>query len=74
MPGRRLHGRHGQSQKAAYVRGEHRIVSPGGPRWCEIERHRGRGRIQYIFGQADERTGFLGFVRPQDGGPDGWSR
>jgi hypothetical protein len=66
-------GRHGQSQKAAHVRGEHLVLHPGGARWREIERERGRGRIQYIFGHTDARTGFLGFVRPQDGDADGWS-
>jgi hypothetical protein len=54
-----------------------RVAHPGGIRWREIERERGRGRIQYIFGHAwDDAgcdTGFLSFVRPQDGTPDGWS-
>lgn len=53
--------------------GDHDVARPGGPRWREIERERGRGRIQYIFGHSDERTGFLGFVRPQDGDEAGWS-
>jgi hypothetical protein len=66
-------GQHSQSQKPAYVRGEHRVASPGGPRWREIERERGRGRIQYIFGHTGDRTGFLAFVRPQDGDAQGWS-
>jgi hypothetical protein len=66
-------GRHSQSQKAEHVRGEHRVANPGGPRWREIERERGRGRIQYIFGHSDARTGFLSFVRPQDGDAAGWS-
>ena len=66
-------GRHSQSQKAQYVRGEHRVLEPGGPQWREVERQRGRGRIQYIFGHADATTGFLGFVRPQDGDARGWS-
>ncbi|MCW2578533.1 MAG: hypothetical protein JWR82_134 [Blastococcus sp.] len=66
-------GPHSQSQKAEYVRGEYRVSDPGGPRWREIERERGRGRIQYIFGHTDDRTGFLGFVRPQDGDAAGWS-
>ena len=52
---------------------EHRVADPGGPRWREIERERGRGRIQYIFGHTDDQTGFLGFVRPQDGDAAGWS-
>lgn len=66
-------GPHSQSQKPAYVRGEHRVREPGGPRWREVERERGRGRIQYVFGHTDERTGFLSFVRPQDGDAAGWS-
>jgi hypothetical protein len=66
-------GPHSSSQKPAYVRGEHAVRNPGGPRWREIERERGRGRIQYIFGHTDARTGFLGFVRPQDGDAAGWS-
>jgi len=66
-------GHHSQSQKGAYVRGEHRVAHPGGPRWRQVERERGRGRIQYIFGHTDARTGFLGFVRPQDGDAAGWS-
>lgn len=52
---------------------DHRPSHPGGPRWREVERERGRGRIQYIFGHTDDRTGFLGFVRPQDGDASGWS-
>jgi hypothetical protein len=66
-------GQHSQSQKAEYVRGEYRVAHPGGPRWREIERERGRGRIQYIFGHTDGRTGFLSFVRPQDGDAAGWA-
>jgi hypothetical protein len=54
-----------------------RVANPGGAQWREIERERGRGRIQYIFGHAwDDAgcdTGFLSFVRPQDGSADGWS-
>jgi hypothetical protein len=50
-----------------------RVKHPGGPRWREIERERGRGRIQYIFGHAGGDTGFLGFVRPADGNAEGWS-
>ena len=49
------------------------MANPGGPKWREIERERGRGRIQYIFGHTDATTGFLSFVRPQDGDADGWS-
>jgi hypothetical protein len=66
-------GRHSQSQKAEYVRGEYRVAQPGGPGWREVERERGRGRIQYIFGHTDAQTGFLSFVRPQDGDAAGWS-
>jgi len=66
-------GRHSQSQKPQYVQGEYRVLHPGGPRWREIERERGRGRIQYIFGHTDASTGFLSFVRPQDGDAAGWS-
>jgi hypothetical protein len=66
-------GRHTQSQKAEYVRGEYRVLNPGGPKWREIERERGRGRIQYIFGHTGDTTGFLSFVRPQDGDAEGWS-
>jgi hypothetical protein len=66
-------GRHSASQKADYVRGDYRVANPGGVRWREIERERGRGRIEYIFGHTDGQTGFLSFVRPQDGDADGWS-
>jgi hypothetical protein len=65
-------GRHGQSQKAEHVRGEYPVRNPGGPRWREIERQRGRGRIDYIFGHSGADTGFLSFVRPQDGDAQGW--
>lgn len=50
-----------------------RVRHPGGPRWREIERERGRGRIQYIFGHAGADTGFLAFARVADGDPAGWS-
>lgn len=50
-----------------------RVARPGGPMWREIERERGRGRIQYIFGHTGASTGFLSFVRPQDGDAQGWS-
>lgn len=66
-------GHHSQSQKPQHLRGEYNVRHPGGPRWREIERERGRGRIQYIFGHTDERTGFLSFVRPQDGDAAGRS-
>ncbi len=66
-------GHHMQSKKPEYLRGEYKVLNPGGPRWREIERERGRGRIQYIFGHSGPETGFLGFVRPQDGDAEGWS-
>lgn len=50
-----------------------RVLHPGGPRWREIERERGRGRIQYIFGHSGPDSGFLAFVRPAEGTADGWS-
>lgn len=50
-----------------------KVRHPGGPRWREIERERGQGRIQYIFGHSGPQTGFLGFVRPQDGNAAGES-
>lgn len=66
-------GHHSQSQKTEHVKGVYPVKNPGGPKWREVERQRGRGRIQYIFGHTDATTGFLGFVRPQDGEADGWS-
>ncbi|MBD0863573.1 hypothetical protein IA539_20575 [Gordonia sp. zg691] len=66
-------GHHMQSKKPEYLRGEYKVLHPGGPRWREIERERGRGRIQYIFGHSGPETGFLGFIRPQDGDAQGWS-
>jgi hypothetical protein len=66
-------GAHMSSQKAAYQGGAAHVLEPGGPKWREVERERGRGRIQYIFGHTDERNGFLSFVRPQDGDAEGWS-
>jgi hypothetical protein len=66
-------GRHSQSRKAEHLRGVHPVRHPGGPGWREIERQRGRGRIEYVFGHTGARTGFLGFVRPQDGDAQGWS-
>jgi hypothetical protein len=50
-----------------------RVKYPGGPRWREVERERGRGRIQYVFGHRKDGTGFLGFVRVQDGDAQGWA-
>jgi hypothetical protein len=66
-------GAHSQSRKPDYVRGDYRVADPGGPKWREIERERGRGRISYIFGHADDGAGFLSFCRPQDGDARGWS-
>ena len=66
-------GPYAQSKKQSYATDLDRVAQPGGPRWREIERERGRGRIQYIFGHADGMSGFLGFVRPQDGDAAGWS-
>ncbi|WP_054815029.1 DUF7065 domain-containing protein [Nocardia arizonensis] len=66
-------GHHGQSKKPQYLAGNHRVSDPGGPLWRQIERERGRGRVQYIFGHAGAQTGFLGFARPQDGDAAGWS-
>jgi hypothetical protein len=66
-------GPHSQSRKPEHVQGRHPVKHPGGAKWREIERERGRGRIQYIFGHTDDRTGFLSFVRPQDGTASGWS-
>ncbi len=51
-----------------------RVKHPGGPRWRQIERERGRGRIDYIFGHApDGQSGFLGFVRVADADASGWA-
>lgn len=50
-----------------------RVRHPGGPQWRQIERERGRGRIQYIFGHTGPDTGFLAFVRVADGDAEGWS-
>ena len=50
-----------------------RVRHPGGPRWREIERERGRGRIQYIFGHSGPQTGFLAFVRVAEGDATGFS-
>ncbi|MFD5810254.1 DUF7065 domain-containing protein [Rhodococcus aetherivorans] len=66
-------GAHLQSRKPEHLRGEYTVRAPGGPSWRQIERHRGRGRIQYIFGHAGAETGFLSFVRPQDGDAAGFS-
>jgi len=66
-------GAHASSQKQLYAGGGTRVLHPGGPAWRQIERERGRGRIDYIFGHADDQTGFLSFVRPQDGDARGRS-
>lgn len=66
-------GPYAKSRKQSYASDLDRVLHPGGARWREIERERGRGRIQYIFGHADGQSGFLGFVRPQDGDAQGWS-
>ncbi|WP_296675605.1 hypothetical protein [Novosphingobium sp.] len=66
-------GPYAQSRKQSYASDLDRVRHPGGARWREIERERGRGRIQYIFGHADGSSGFLGFVRSQDGDVEGWS-
>lgn len=50
-----------------------RVRHPGGARWREIERERGRGRIQYIFGHRRDGTGFLGFARVAEGNAEGWA-
>ena len=50
-----------------------RLRVPGGSRWRQIERERGRGRMQYVFGHTGPDAGFLSFVRVQDGDAAGWS-
>ena len=57
----------------AEVAQRNRILHPGGPSWRQVERERGRGRIQYIFGHDRDQCGFLSFVRVQDGDENGWS-
>jgi hypothetical protein len=72
---RSRHHSHGDTPRSAD--GGSRVAHPGGARWRQIERERGRGRIQYIFGHAWDgdgcNDGFLSFVRPQDGSAAGWS-
>lgn len=68
---RKNHHTHGDTTPKKPV--SHDPVHPGGPVWRQVERQRRRGRIQYIFGHTDASTGFLGFVRPQEGTADGWS-
>ncbi|OBI04245.1 hypothetical protein A5735_16475 [Mycolicibacter heraklionensis] len=57
---------------AAATQGD-RVLHPGGARWREIERERGRARIQYIFGHSGPRTGFLAFARVAEGDAAGFS-
>ncbi|MDO8388919.1 MAG: hypothetical protein Q7V57_00395 [Actinomycetota bacterium] len=64
---------HTHRQEPGTTPGRQRVLHQGGVQWREIERERGRGRIQYIFGHTDANTGFLGFVRPGDGDARGWS-
>ncbi len=66
-------GHHTHRQESATTPGRQRVLNPGGVQWREVERERGRGRIQYIFGHTGATTGFLGFVRPGDGDAQGWS-
>jgi hypothetical protein len=61
------------TSRKAYAADAPRVRDPRGPVWRQIERERGRGRIQYIFGHAGAQTGLLGFVRVQDGEASGWS-
>jgi hypothetical protein len=61
------------ASRKTYLDAASRVRRPGGPVWRQIERERGRGRIQYIFGHAGPDDGFLGFVRVQDGDAAGWS-
>jgi hypothetical protein len=57
-----------------YADNAERVRHPGGPLWRQIERERGRGRIDYIYGHSqDFQTGFLGFVRMQDADARGWA-
>ena len=56
-----------------YASNAERVKHPGGPMWRQIERERGRGRIDYIFGHSEDgQTGFLSFVRVADGDATGW--
>ena len=66
-------GAYAASRKKEHLAGQHDVRNPGGPAWRQVERERGRGRIDYIFGHADADTGFLSFVRPQDGPASGRS-
>lgn len=60
--------------RKVYAPGESRVKHPGGPLWRQIERERGRGRIDYIYGHSEDlQTGFLSFVRMQDADAKGWA-
>jgi hypothetical protein len=59
--------------RKTYAADAERVRHPSGPKWRQIERERGRGRIQYIFAHAGPDCGFLSFVRVQDGDAAGWS-
>ena len=63
-----------QTSQKRHADDSQRVKHPGGPLWRQIERERGRGRIDYIYGHSlDFQTGFLGFVRMQDGDAKGWA-
>lgn len=64
-------GHHAQGEATGPSR-TYAARTPGGPLWREIERHGGRGRIQYVFGHVDARTGFLSFLRVSHGNASGW--
>jgi hypothetical protein len=66
-------GGHYAASRKSYADNASRVAIPGGPQWRQIERERGRGRIQYIFGHAGAGAGFLGFVRVQEGDASGWA-
>lgn len=62
------------ASRKTYASNAERVKHPGGPLWRQIERERGRGRIDYIYGHSpDFTTGFLGFVRMQDADAKGWA-
>jgi hypothetical protein len=63
-----------QTSRKQHAPDSNRVKFPGGPLWRQIERERGRGRIEYIYGHArDFQSGFLGFVRMQDADAKGWA-
>ncbi|MET0372915.1 MAG: hypothetical protein ABW128_01505, partial [Rhizorhabdus sp.] len=63
-----------QTSQKSHAPDSSRVKHPGGPLWRQIERERGRGRIDYIYGHSlDFQTGFLGFVRMQDADAKGWA-